>query len=101
MAYPMAANPSVMAATTGDPDETEVRLTYAEGFGYSAGHLPTGLASQGDTEEEALVALAEALVLHRRSDEDAVQPDPDWFDRHGLEPGDTESGDKPLPDFLG
>lgn len=90
-----------MAATTGDPDDTEVRLTYAEGFGYSARHVPTGVASQGDTEEEALVALAEALVLHRRSDEDAVPPDADWFDRHDLDSEDAESGDEPLPDFLG
>ena len=90
-----------MAATTGDPDDAEVRVTYEEGFGYSARHVPTGVASQGDTEEEALVALAEALVLHRRSDEEAVQPDSDWFERHGLDPEDAELGDEPLPDFLG
>lgn len=90
-----------MAATTGDPDDSEVRLTYAEGFGYSARHVPTGVASQGDTEEEALVALAEALVLHRRPDDEAVLPDTDWFDRHGLDPEDTVTGDEPLPDFLG
>lgn len=90
-----------MAATTGDPDGAEVRVTYAEGFGFSARHVPTGVASQGDSEEVALVALAEALVLHRRSDEDAVPPDADWFDRHGLDPADAETGDAPLPDFLG
>ena len=90
-----------MAATTGDPDDAEVRVTYEEGFGYSAQHVPSGVASQGDTEEEALVALAEALILHRRPDEDAVPPDPAWFERHGLDPGDSEIGDKPLPDFLG
>lgn len=97
----MTANVAVMAATTGDPDDSEVRLTYAEGFGYSARHVPTDVTSQGDTEEEALVALAEALVLHRRSDGEAVPPGADWFDRHGLDPADAETGDEPLPDFLG
>ena len=96
----MTANPGVMAATTDDPDDAEVRVTHEEGFGYSAHHVPTGVASQGDTEEEALVALAEALVLHRRSDEDAVLPDTDWFERHGLDPEDGEAGGKPLPDLL-
>lgn len=90
-----------MAATTGDPDDTEVRLTYAEGFGYSARHVPTGVASQGDTEEEALVALAEALVLLRRGEDEAVPPDAVWFDRHGLDPEDAESGDEPPPGLLG
>lgn len=89
-----------MAATTGDPDVSEVHVTYEEGFGYSARHVPTRVASQGDTEEEALVALAEALILHRRSDEEAVLPDSDWFERHGLDPEDAETGDEPLPDFL-
>lgn len=97
----MPTNPAAMAATTDDPDDAEVRVTYAEGFGYSARHVPTGIASQGDSEEEALVALAEALVLHRRSDEDAVLPDDDWFERHGLDPEDAEPGDRPFPDFLG
>ena len=97
----MTANVAVMAATTGDPEDAEVRVSYEEGFGYSARHLPTGVASQGGTEEEALVALAEALVLHRRPDEEAVSPGADWFDRHGLEPEDAETGDEPLPDFLG
>lgn len=90
-----------MAATSGDPDDAEVRLTYAGGFGYSARHVPTGVASQGDTEEEAIVALAEAPMHHRRSDEDAATPDADWLDRHGLDREDAESGDESLPDFLG
>lgn len=96
----MAAYLAVMAATAGDPDGSEVRLTYEEGVGYSARHLPTGVASQGVTEEEALVALAEALVLHRRAEENAVSPDHDWFERHGLDPSDGAPDDEPLPDFL-
>lgn len=89
-----------MAATAGDHEDAEVRITYAEGFGYSARHVPSGIASQGDTEEEALVALAEALALHRRSDEAATAPDPDWFARHDLDSADVEPGEKSLPDFL-
>ena len=89
-----------MAATTRDHEDVEVRITYAEGVGYSARHVESGVASQGATEEEALVALAEALALHRRDDEDAESPDDEWFERHCLDPDDAEPGDSALPDFL-
>lgn len=45
---------------------SEVRLTYSEGYGYSARHTESGVASQGETEADALRALAEALTLHQR-----------------------------------
>lgn len=48
----------------------EVRLALARGIGYSARHVPSGIATQGDTEEEALRALADALTLHRRDEDD-------------------------------
>lgn len=81
-----------------EPHDANVRLSHAEGYGYSARHIPSGIASQGDTEEEALRALAEALTLHRRDDEDAVEADADWYERFGVDPRPDTS--EPLPDFL-
>jgi predicted RNase H-like HicB family nuclease len=65
---------------------TTVRLSYAEGYGYSARHLSSGVASQGETEADALHALAEALTLHGRDEEHAVEPDAEWYDRFGVSP---------------
>jgi predicted RNase H-like HicB family nuclease len=81
-----------------EPRDTNVRLSYEEGYGYSARHVPSGIASQGDTEEEALRALAEALTLHRRDDEDAIEAGADWYERFGVAPRPDIS--EPLPDFL-
>lgn len=78
--------------------ESAVTITHEEGFGYSARHIESGVASQGETEAEALAALAEALALHHRDEDAARAPDQEWFERHGLDPDDT--GDEPLPDFM-
>ncbi|WP_425498315.1 type II toxin-antitoxin system HicB family antitoxin [Halogeometricum salsisoli] len=61
-----------------------VELTYAEGFGYCARHVPSNVASQGDTREDALRALVEALKLHQRSDSEAVEASDEWFERFGV-----------------
>jgi hypothetical protein len=63
-----------------------VRLTFKVGYGWSARHLASGVASQGDSESEALRALAEALKLHRRGDYHAVEADDDWYDRYEVSP---------------
>lgn len=58
-----------MLSRSNEQDAT-VRLSFKEGYGYSARHVPSGVASQGETEPEALRGLAEALELHRRDDID-------------------------------
>jgi predicted RNase H-like HicB family nuclease len=78
--------------------ESSVRITYEEGFGYAARHVETGVASQGETEAEALAALAEALALYHRDEDEARAPDEEWFDRFGVDPDAT--GDEPLPGFM-
>lgn len=86
-----------MSATV-EPRNADVRLSYEEGYGYSARHVPSGIASQGETEAEALHALAEALTLHQRDDEHAVEADVDWYERFGVSPHPNTS--RTLPDFL-
>ena len=65
---------------------TAVLLSHEPGYGWSARHLSSGVASQGETEPEALHALAEALTLQRRADEHSVEPDTQWYDRFGVSP---------------
>lgn len=89
-----------MAMTTTPDEDASVVIEHEEGFGYAARHVDSGVSSQGETEAEALVALAEALALHRRPDEESREPTAEWYDRHGLSPADARSGDEPLPDFL-
>jgi predicted RNase H-like HicB family nuclease len=59
--------------------ESAVRITYQEEHGYSARHVESGVASQGETEAEALAALDEALALHHRKTDEARAPDDERF----------------------
>ena len=61
----------------------EIRLTEAGEGGWSAIHEEPGVASQGDTLEEALTNLAESIAPTqeaREADPDAPEPDPPWSD---------------------
>jgi predicted RNase H-like HicB family nuclease len=61
---------------------TTVRLSYEPGYGWSARHLPSGIASQGETEPDALRSLAEALQLYQRDEDCAVEASDEWYDRY-------------------
>jgi hypothetical protein len=63
---------------------THVLLSHEPGYGYSSRHISSGVASQGDSEADALRALAEALTLHNRNEEDAVEASDDWYDRYDV-----------------
>lgn len=65
-------------------DVETVELTYVEEFGFAARYVPSDIASQGSTREEALRALAEALELHTRADSEAQEADDEWFERFGI-----------------
>ena len=61
----------------------EIRLIEADDGGWSAIDQETGVASQGETREEALENLDEAVALTREAreaDTDAPEPDVPWFD---------------------
>jgi hypothetical protein len=65
---------------------TTILLSHKPGYGWSARHIPTDIASQGDSEPEALHALSEALTLHGRDEEHAVEASDEWYDRFGVSP---------------
>ena len=61
----------------------EIRLIEEGEGGWSAIDEETGVASQGDTREEALTNLDEAIELTkeaREADTDAPEPDAPWFE---------------------
>jgi len=61
----------------------EIRLVEESDGWWSAIDEETGVASQGETREEALANLDEAVDLTRESrDSDTLAPEPDapWFD---------------------
>lgn len=61
----------------------EIRLIQEEDGGWSAIDEDVGVASQGETREEALANLDDAveLILEARSEADsAPEPDAPWFD---------------------
>jgi len=61
----------------------EIRLIEEDDGGWSAVDEGTGVASQGETREEALANLDEAIELTkeaREADTDAPEPDAPWFE---------------------
>jgi predicted RNase H-like HicB family nuclease len=61
----------------------EIRLIEEDDGWWSAVDEETGVASQGETREEALANLDEAVELTkeaRDADSDAPEPDAPWFD---------------------
>ena len=61
----------------------EIRLIEEEEGGWSAIDEETGVASQGETREEALANLDEAVELTleaREADTEAPEPDAPWFE---------------------
>jgi len=61
----------------------EIRLIEEDEGGWSAIDEETGIASQGETREEALANLDEAVELTleaREADTEAPEPDAPWFE---------------------
>ena len=61
----------------------EIRLVKEDGGGWSAIDVDQGVASQGETRQEALENLDEAVSLTeevRAEADDAPEPDAPWFD---------------------
>ncbi|MFD1571753.1 type II toxin-antitoxin system HicB family antitoxin [Halorubrum laminariae] len=61
----------------------EIRLIEEDDGGWSAIHEELNVASQGETREEALANLDEAVELTkeaREADTDAPEPDAPWFE---------------------
>lgn len=77
-----------------DPELTEITLT-REGELWVARDEETGVASQGETREEALAMLDEAVALHRGDIGEAITDED--LEALGIDP--DEAPDKPeVPD---
>ena len=74
--------PSPLLSTDMSPGR-EIRLIEEDDGGWSARDVETDVASQGETRQEALENLDEAveLTVEAREDiSDAPEPDAPWFD---------------------
>ncbi|MDS0260787.1 type II toxin-antitoxin system HicB family antitoxin [Haloarcula sp. S1CR25-12] len=87
-----------MASSTRDSEsEDEIRL-WREGDGWVITDVETGVTTQGDTREEALEMLDEAVALHKG--DIGHEPTDEELRELGIDPADNSTGEKELPDFM-
>jgi predicted RNase H-like HicB family nuclease len=88
-----------MASSTreNDPDhEDEIRL-WREGDGWVITDVATGVTTQGETREEALEMLDEAVALHEG--EIGREPTDGELEELGIDPEDDATGTEEPSDF--
>lgn len=78
--------------------EPTILLT-AESGGWVAKDTETGVASQGETREEALEMLDEAVALHKGEIGEPVEDEDEFLRDLGINP-DEAVDDRELPEFL-
>ena len=76
--------------------EPTITLTHEDGW-WVAKDTETGVASQGETREEALENLDEAVALHEGEIGEPVADEAELLRKLGIDP---DEGEKELPDFL-
>lgn len=89
-----------MASSTRDGDldhEDEIRL-WPEDGGWVVKDVETGVTTQGETREEALEMLDEAVALHRG--EIGREPTDEELRELGIDPEDNTTGNEEPPDFM-
>jgi predicted RNase H-like HicB family nuclease len=89
-----------MASSTRDSDsdhEGEIRM-WREDEGWVITDVETGVTTQGETREEALEMLDEAVALHRG--EIGREPTDEELRELGIDPADNTTGDTEPPDFM-
>jgi len=89
-----------MASSTRDPDadhEDEIRM-WREDDSWVITDIETGVTTQGETREEALEMLDEAVALHKG--EIGREPTDEELRELGIDPEDNTTGDTELPDFM-
>ena len=90
-----------MASSTRSGDdaiEQEIRLT-KEGDWWVAKDVETGVASQGETRQEALEMLDEAVALHKGEIGEPIEDEEAFLKELGIDPDEVEPT-KDLPDFM-
>jgi len=89
-----------MASSTRDNDtdhDDEIRM-WREGDGWVITDVETGVTTQGETREEALEMLDEAVALHKG--EAGHEPTDEELREMGIDPDDNTTGDTEPPDFM-
>ena len=89
-----------MASSTRDSEsehEDEIRL-WREDDGWVITDVETGVTTQGETREDALEMLDEAVALH--NGEIGREPTDEELRELGIDPADNTTGEKELPDFM-
>ncbi|OYR57201.1 type II toxin-antitoxin system HicB family antitoxin [Halorubrum halodurans] len=77
--------------------EGEIRLWREEGW-WIAKDVETGVTTQGDSRDDALENLDEAVALHRG--EIGREPTDAELEASGIDPADNATGDREPPDVL-
>jgi predicted RNase H-like HicB family nuclease len=89
-----------MASSTRDSDPEhadEIRMWREDGV-WVITDVETGVTTQGETREEALEMLDEAVALHQ--DEIGHEPNDAELRELGIDPEDNTTGNEALPDFM-
>lgn len=89
-----------MASSTRDGDldhEDEIRMWPEDGW-WVIRDVATGVTTQGETREEALEMLDEAVALHEG--DIGRDPSDDELRELGIDPDDNATGTEELPDFM-
>lgn len=88
-----------MASSTrdGDPHEDEIRM-WREGDMWVITDVDTGVTTQGETRQEALDMLDDAVAAY--NDDRGHEPTDEELRELGIDPDDNPTGDGELPDFM-
>jgi len=81
-----------------DDIEQEIHLT-KEGEWWVAEDVETGVASQGETRQEALEMLDEAVGLHNGEIGEPIEDEKAFLKEIGIDPDEVEPTQE-LPDFM-
>lgn len=90
-----------MASSTRPRDDTvqrEIHLALEDGL-WVAKDVETGVASQGETREEALEMLDEAVALHTGEIGEPIEDEEAFLEELGIDPDEVDPT-KELPDFM-
>jgi len=90
-----------MASSTrdGDPDrEGEIRM-WREDDMWVITDLETGVTTQGETREDALEMLDEAVALHKGEIGEPIENEEAFMEELGIDPEEVEPTEE-LPDFM-
>jgi len=89
-----------MASSTRDGETTytdEIRMWREDGV-WVITDVETGVTTQGDTREDALAMLDEAVALH--NGDIGHEPTDDELRELGIDPEENTTGNSELPDFM-